>query len=92
MAGPPNLRFYAGTPLVGAEGKRYGTLYIWDAQPRSFAKEQLTVLVNFAELCVRKLEQPQEVGQRQSLELRQRGWGQAAAAAAAGTGGGGPQG
>jgi len=49
-------------------------LYIADRAPRRFGAEQLTILTNFAEMCVRKLEAPR------LPELQQR-----AAQAAAGT-------
>jgi len=54
---PPYLRFYAGAPLVGSTGYRYGTLCILDTKPRSFPCELLNTLVNFAELATRELEQ-----------------------------------
>lgn len=53
----PHLRFYAGAPLVGSTGHRYGTLCILDIKPRSFPSDLLNTLVNFAELATRELEQ-----------------------------------
>ena len=88
VAGPPRLRLYAGAPLVGAGGQRYGTLFIWDAQPRSFPQQQLTVLANFAELCVGKLEQQPQPQEQRQPELQQGRGPAAAAAAAAGAAGG----
>ena len=57
VAGEPGIRFYAGAPLVGSDGHRYGTLCLTDLRPRRFSPEMLLLLVNFAELVVRQLEQ-----------------------------------
>ncbi|KAL4539361.1 hypothetical protein Ndes2437B_g02258 [Nannochloris sp. 'desiccata'] len=57
VAGPPHLRFYAGAPLVGTTGHRYGTLCVLDTKPRSYPASLLNTLVNFAELATRELEQ-----------------------------------
>ena len=57
VAGAPHLRFYAGAPLVGSTGHRYGTLCVLDTKPRSFPANLLNTLVNFAELATRELEQ-----------------------------------
>eukprot|EP00439_Symbiodinium_sp_Y106_P036463 s903_g4.t1 len=54
--GPPHFRFYAGAPLVGSRGERYGTLCVADFVPRSFKAEQYALLCNFAALVVEELE------------------------------------
>ena len=56
VAGAPFLRFYAGAPLVGSSGHRYGTLCVLDVRPRSFPASLINTLVNFAELVTRELE------------------------------------
>lgn len=56
VEGPPYLRFYAGAPLLGSNGHRYGTLCILDYEPRSFPPQLLNTLINFAELATRELE------------------------------------
>jgi serine/threonine protein kinase len=57
VAGPPHLRFYAGAPLVGTTGHRYGTLCVLDTKPRSYPANLINTLVNFAEIATRELEQ-----------------------------------
>ncbi|KAK2075693.1 hypothetical protein QBZ16_001801 [Prototheca wickerhamii] len=52
----PHLRFYAGAPLVGSQGFRYGTLCMCDNRPRHFSAELYNTLINFADLVVRELE------------------------------------
>lgn len=56
VCGPPGVRFYAGCPLVGSCGHRYGTLCLVDFAPRAFAAEQYMMLCQFGELAVRELE------------------------------------
>ena len=56
VTGAPCLRFYAGAPLIGSTGHRYGTLCVLDVRPRSFPASLLNTLVNFAELVTRELE------------------------------------
>eukprot|EP00435_Cladocopium_sp_Y103_P032569 s303_g8.t1 len=56
VVGPPHFRFYAGAPLVGSRGERYGTLCVADFTPRKFEAEQYALLTNFAHLVVEELE------------------------------------
>lgn len=64
VVGAPFLRFYAGAPLVGSSGLRYGTLCVLDVRPRSFPASLLSTLVNFAELVTRELELGKEIPTR----------------------------
>lgn len=56
VAGAPFIKFYAGAPLVGKNGMRYGTLCIVDLKRRAFSAEMYALLVNFANLVVQELE------------------------------------
>ncbi|CAK8985955.1 Serine/threonine-protein kinase ATG1a (Autophagy-related protein 1a) (AtAPG1a), partial [Durusdinium trenchii] len=56
VVGPPHFRFYAGAPLVGSRGERYGTLCVADFIPRSFDADQYALLTNYAALVVEELE------------------------------------
>lgn len=61
VIGPPYFRFYAGAPLVGSQGERYGTLCVADFKPRAFSAEKYALLVNFAALAVEELERNKSV-------------------------------
>jgi hypothetical protein len=56
VAGAPFIKFYAGAPLVGKNGMRYGTLCVVDLKRRSFSAEMYALLINFANLVVQELE------------------------------------
>lgn len=57
VLGPPFIRFYAGTPLQGADGFALGTLCIIDDKPRQFSQDQLSCLQDVACLIIQELEQ-----------------------------------
>ena len=44
----PNIRFYAGVPLVVSNGSKIGTLCIIDEKPREFSEEDLELLRDLA--------------------------------------------
>lgn len=62
----PHVRFYAGCPLVGSTGHRYGTLCIVDFVPRKFTAEQYDILRHFTELATRELERDHMLQQHSS--------------------------
>jgi ribonuclease BN (tRNA processing enzyme)/DNA-binding response OmpR family regulator len=56
VTGPPRIRFYAGYPLVLADGTCVGTVCILDTRPRVLNEREIAVLKEFARLAVAELE------------------------------------
>ena len=56
VQGDPNIRFYAGTPLVTRDGWPLGTLCVIDRKPRQLTKEQAEGLVMLRRHVVNALE------------------------------------
>jgi PAS domain S-box-containing protein len=48
VTGKPFIRFYAGVPIVNADGQRIGVFCIKDKKPRKFSKEDKEILKNLA--------------------------------------------
>jgi len=51
VLGPPHIRFYAGSPLVGPDGSRLGTLCVIDSRPRRFGADDGALLRDLARLA-----------------------------------------
>lgn len=51
----PHIRFYAGCPLRGPNGRKLGTLCIIDRQPRSFGKDEHDALIDLAAMVEHEL-------------------------------------
>lgn len=66
VAGEPNVRFYAGVPLVTANGYKVGSLCVLDSKPRHLEKEELFALKVLARQVMRLLEL-----RHKNLELEQ---------------------
>ncbi|RZV52436.1 MAG: sensor domain-containing diguanylate cyclase [Pseudomonadales bacterium] len=56
VAEAPSIRFYAGCPLVMADGTRIGTLCAIDQQPREITEDELIVLRDLAAMVQSELQ------------------------------------
>jgi|GEM_PF-736035 len=52
----PNIRFYAGAPLINPEGHNLGTLCVIDTTPRKLTQQQRTTLTTLSQLVVTQFE------------------------------------
>jgi CheY-like chemotaxis protein len=55
--GPFGLRFYAGAPIIDADGFHIGTVCVVDKNPREFTDEDKNKLSQFALLAMQKIEE-----------------------------------
>jgi len=56
VTGEPNIRFYAGAPLVNEDGFALGTLCVGDRQPRELDEDQKVALTSLSHLALRQME------------------------------------
>jgi sigma-B regulation protein RsbU (phosphoserine phosphatase) len=55
VVGEPFVRFYAGHPLAGRNGKNVGTLCLVDRKPRTLSLPEIDMLRNLAEVAEREI-------------------------------------
>ncbi|MGX1887655.1 PP2C family protein-serine/threonine phosphatase [Streptomyces sp. NPDC055287] len=56
VAGEMGVRFYAGAPIVTADGHRLGTVNILDTRPRLFSRDDAATLADLASMVLDALE------------------------------------
>jgi len=72
VTGEARVRFYAGVPLITANGHALGTLFVQDQQPRELSPEQKRSLLALGRLAMVSLEcrRVRELQGQQDTELR----------------------
>lgn len=65
---PPRIRFYAGFPLIAANGMVLGSLCAIDLEPRSLTPQQITSMERLARQVVSQMELRREAHLLQSAE------------------------
>lgn len=55
VTGAPHIRFYAGVPLVDAQGYRLGTLCVLDREPRRLRERELQALCELADIAMEEI-------------------------------------
>ncbi len=77
VLGPPNIRFYAGAPLITPDGYALGSLCVIDHRPRKLSAEQLEAVACLSRQVVAQMELGRLARQLQSysehLENRVKG-------------------
>jgi PAS domain S-box-containing protein len=66
VTGEPNIRFYAGAPLITSDGFKLGSICVMDRVPRKLAPQQVKTLQILARQVVNQLEL-----RRQERELKE---------------------
>jgi len=67
----PNIRFYAGVPLVTSNGEALGTICVMDTNPRDITQEQLHVLKVLADEVMGQFELRRSIGTLEKSVLKQ---------------------
>ena len=69
VVGAPEIRFYAGAPLVNPEGATLGTLCALDCSPRTMSSDQQRIMTRLAETVVTTLELRRAINKVRRLAL-----------------------
>ena len=69
VTGSPNIRFYAGAPLISKVGHKLGTLCVMDTVPRTLSPADTVTLEKLAALVVDELELRRALTMLQHLAL-----------------------
>jgi len=56
VANAPNVRFYAGVPLISRQGQRIGSICVIDLKPRELDKQQLLMLKMLSRQAINMME------------------------------------
>jgi GAF domain-containing protein len=67
----PYIRFYAGAPLLDAEGLALGTLCVIDHKPRELKEGQIQALKTLARLVVSQLEYRRQIRELSRVPIHQ---------------------
>jgi signal transduction histidine kinase len=67
VTGRPDIRFYAGMPLINPEGYKLGTLCVIDRKPKSLSDSQLLSLRVLAKQVMKQMELRRKVNELQRL-------------------------
>ncbi|MDP1171789.1 GAF domain-containing protein, partial [Klebsiella pneumoniae] len=62
VTGQPNIRFYAGVPLIMKSGHAIGSLCIIDTRPRTFSEEQGRQLAAMAAIVQAQIQYHHSIG------------------------------
>ncbi len=63
----PNVRFYAGAPLIASDGNKLGTLCVMGREPKTLSEEQLECLDTMGKQIVVQMELKKQSQQLQQL-------------------------